>query len=224
MIYPKVFLNLIRRFILTGTAVSTFLSVNIANHLSVFAAEILNFDSLPGAPWETYSCNGNSTATVTNGILKIDSPSDCYEVSLRNSNDTWHQSVDNARGWVIETNLRIDPKSNPSCNQGRGSVHIWANDHTNLVIVGFDPNQICIAYPDYVPLQMDTTNGFHIYRIESKLNQVKVYVDGELKIDHTLTSTGGGSDVLYFGDGVGGDTSLSYWDYFSYNVFPNLSW
>ena len=69
---------------------------------------------------------------------------------------------------------------------------------------------------------MDTTDDFHVYRIESKLDQVRVYVDDVLAIDHTLSWTGGGSDVLNFGDGYGAYTSLSYWDYFWYDVFPQI--
>ena len=180
----------------------------------------LNFDRLPDPSWETWDCgDGVSQAMVSHGILTIDSPSSCYEFILWYPNGTWHKLVDNARGWVIEASLKVDPSTEPRCDD-RGSVQIWANDHTNLVIIGFSTNEICIAYPDNVRFPMDTTNSFHIYRIESKGNRVQVYVDGDLRIDHTLSWTGGGSNILNFGDGVGGTTSRSYWDYFSYNVFP----
>ena len=69
---------------------------------------------------------------------------------------------------------------------------------------------------------MDTTDGFHVYRIEGRGLQVKVYVDGVLKIDHTLVNlNGGGSNALIFGDGIGDSgPSRVKWDYFSYDVFP----
>ena len=182
---------------------------------------ILNFDSLPGPLWETWDCgDGVSKAEVSHGILTIDAPSSCYEFDLWYPNGKWHQFVDNTRGWVIETSLRVDPSTQPECGGG-GSVQIWANDHTNLVIIGFSTNEICIAYPDNVHFPMNTTDNFHIYQIKSKGNQVQIYVDGDLKIDHILSWTGGGSNILMFGDGVGGTTSLSYWDYFSYDVFPH---
>ena len=127
--------------------------------------------------------------------------------------------MDNTRGWVIEARLRLDPISVPE-ELDRGAVHIWANDHVNLLIVGFDPNEVRLSYPDVVQVPMSTTDMFHTYRIESKLNRVKLYVDDVLKIDHMLTWTGGGSDILNFGDGAGSSRSLSYWDYFSYDVFP----
>jgi hypothetical protein len=63
-----------------------------------------------------------------------------------------------------------------------------------------------------------------VYRIESRLNNVKVYVDGDLVIDHVLTWSGGGSDVLSFGDiALGESNNLSYWDYFWYDVFPSTA-
>jgi hypothetical protein len=117
----------------------------------------------------------------------------------------------------------------PQCDY-RGAVQIWANDHTNLVIVGFSPDAICLAYPDHVRVPMVTTDGFHVYRIVSRGRRVQVYVDGELTIDHILSWSGGGSNVLMFGDGVGGTSSLTRWDYFSYDVLalsgssqPNLT-
>jgi len=181
---------------------------------------ILNFDKLPGPLWETWDCgDGIGNSGPSHGILTIDASS-CYEFGLWHPNGKWHKLVNNARGWIIEAGLKVDPITEPACNGDRGSVLIWANDHTNLIIIGFSTNEISIAYPDYVRFPMDTTNAFHIYRIESKGNRVKVYVDGDLKINHILSWTGGGSDVLTFGDGDGCGTSLSYWDYFSYDVFP----
>ncbi len=113
--------------------------------------------------------------------------------------------------------------TNPAeeCNDTPGtSLKIWAHDHTNLVIFGFTTEEVCIAYPDNARFSMDTTNAFHVYRIESRGRSVRVYVDGELKINHTLTWTGGGSDVLTYGDGHANGMTRSYWDYFSYDVFP----
>ena len=67
---------------------------------------------------------------------------------------------------------------------------------------------------------MDTEDGFHVYRIESQLLRVKVYVDGALDIDVALDPAAfGGSWALTFGDGYGGNRSSVYWDYFSLDVF-----
>ena len=185
------------------------------------AAVRLDFDSVPGGNWELVASGGTSSAS--DGILTIDAPADFHEFILRHPDDLWHEEVDNSRGWVIETRLLVDASTEPLGHGGRGAVQIWANDHTNLIIVGFSTDMICIAYPNLVPYPMDTTDGYHVYRIESKFDNVKVYVDDTLVIDHTLTTTGSGTDILMFGDGVGGSKSLSYWDYFEYNVFQVIT-
>jgi hypothetical protein len=66
---------------------------------------------------------------------------------------------------------------------------------------------------------MDTTDSFHVHRIEAKGMHIKIYVDGRLAIDHVLSTPGGGASVLIFGDGNLNGTSLTRWDYFSYRVF-----
>jgi hypothetical protein len=156
---------------------------------------------------------------VSFGILTIDSPSDCYEYLLYSPKGIWNRFVDNKRGWIVEANLKIDPVTQPECDD-RGAVQIWANDHTILLIVGFSTNEICIAYPDSVHFSMNTTDTFHIYRIRAKGMHVRIYVDGNLAIDHVLSTPGAGSEVLAFGDGVVFNTSLTRWDYLSYRVFP----
>ena len=179
----------------------------------------MSFDTLPASPWQAWNCLDGGTATVSNGILAIDSPT-CYEFDLWNPAGEWNQYVNNEEGWVIEARLKLDPITVPSSNQDRGAVLIWANDHVNLLIIGFQPNELRLAYPDYVPVAMNTTDDFHTYRIQSRLNTVQIYVDGVLRIDHVLSWSGGGSDLLTFGDGDGQGHSLSYWDYFMYDVTP----
>ena len=180
---------------------------------------ILNFDNLPGSDWTVVDCNGGGSGSVAHGILTINSPSDCYEYDLFPPHGTWNQLVSNSRGWIIETNLIVDPITQPECDD-RGALQIWANDYTILVIVGFSTNEICLAYPDHVDFPMNTTDSYHIYRVEAQGMHIQIYVDGTLAIDHVLTQTGGGTQLLMFGDGTGQSTSLSRWDYFSYQVFP----
>lgn len=180
---------------------------------------ILNFDRLPPKPWRLASGGEpGTTTTVSHGILTINTPSDYDEYILDYPNGIWHKYVDNARGWVIEASLKMDSSTQPT---GDGSEMIWANDHTNLIILEFNPGSVYLAYPDFVQVPMDTTDAFHVYRIESKGTNVRLYVDGQLKIDHTLSQPGGGSNILAFGDGSGGGPpNLTQWDYFSYDVFP----
>lgn len=138
------------------------------------------------------------------GILTINSPSDCYEYSLYSPKGIWNKYVSNSRGWIIETSLKVDPITLP------GNVEIWANDHTILIIVYFNTNEIYIAYPEQVHFPMDTTDGFHVYRIEAKGMHVKIYVDGSLAIDHMLSSPGLGTEALVFGDGDGTTSPITF--------------
>ena len=175
---------------------------------------IMNFDKLPNNDWLVFDCFTNGTGTVSHGILTVDSPNSCYEYILYSPKGIWNKYVSNSRGWIIETSLKVDPITQP------GSVEIWANDHKILIIVYFNTDEIYIAYPDRVHFPMNTTDGFHVYRIEAKGMHVKIYVDGSVAIDHMLSSPGLGTEALVFGDGDLNGTSLTRWDYFSYNVFP----
>ena len=198
------------------------------------SAVVLDFDTYPGGDWELASSGGSSY--VSGGILTIDSPtftnpytpsgeprlSFINAFSLRHPDGVWHQEVSNSRGWAVEARLRVAPSSNESCGN---DLLIWMYDHDRLVKVGFGTNEVCFISPDIVRYPMDTTDGFHVYRVEVQLDNAKVYVDGDLVIDHILSQTGvGSSDVLMFGDGAGGDAmSLSYWDYFWYDVAPDMT-
>lgn len=194
--------------------VSVALALGLAPPVAHAAPVVIDFGALPGAPWETYTCEGGDTVGAADGVLTIESPS-CYEFSISHPAAEWHEQVDNTKGWVIETRMRLDPSSEDDFS---GSVIIWANDHTHTFIFGFAPGEIRIQYPEVYPAVMDTTDDFHVYRIVVVLDRVRVYVDGVLHIDHEVTSAGQGSDTLMFGDGVGGTYSLSYWDYFWYDV------
>jgi hypothetical protein len=183
------------------------------------SAVVLNFDELPGSDWKVAS--SGASAHVSGGTLTIDAPPgyNQYEFLLNYPNGAWHQQVSNSTGWTIEARLRIDPSSEPGAWQSGGSTaRIWANDHANCVIVGFNPNQIGLLNTGTAPYLMDTTDDFHVYRIESRLDDVRIYADGDLIIDQLVTRRSSDcSDVLMFGGG-GDGTSVSYWDYFWYDV------
>ncbi len=181
---------------------------------------ILNFDQLPGPQWYLNDCFRRGSGTISRGILTINSPSDCYEYILYDPLGDWNQYVDNKRGWIVEANIKVDPSTVPDCSFGSSSLLIWANDRTNLIIFGIIPNEICIAYPEIVHYPMNTTDSFHVYRIETREIHTRIYVDGQLAISHVFSHLGSGTQALVFGDGTLYNTSLSKWDYFGYNVFP----
>ena len=213
----KIFLGIVV-FVIFSLVFTVVISKQIASEEHA-SPVVLDFNTYPGGNWQLVSSGG--TSYVSGGILTINAPADYHQFILSHPNDEWHQNVSNSRGWVIETGLLVDSSTQDTGCAGRGPVQILAHDHTNLVVIGFSTDEICIAYPDIVSFPMNTTNGFHVYRIESQFKQVRVYVDDILRIDHTLNLSGGGSDILMFGDGTANTKSLSYWDYFWYDVFPS---
>jgi hypothetical protein len=178
------------------------------------APVVLDFDSVPPPPWEIWDCDGTGASSVASGVLTIESPS-CHQVDLDHPLGEWHAGVSNAKGWVIETRVFLDPASE---YVGEGSLRLWVHDHTHLLVFGISPGEFQIQYPTFVTVQADTTDGFHIYRIVGVLDQIRVYLDGVLLLSDTVPPGGEGTDSLSFGDGVGAAYSLSYWDYFWYDV------
>jgi len=62
---------------------------------------------------------------------------------------------------------------------------------------------------------MDTTNDFHLYRLELKGRDLKVYVDGELRIDAPGvlgTCPGYARNEVAFGAANSGMMGEAHWD------------
>ena len=188
--------------------------------------ETLTFDTLPPAPW--YQISDGGTATVEDGVMTLDVPQGFFhEFTLEGRNPPvgmWNASVSNERGWVVEARLRVDPSSEPACEtvtESGAGVTLWMNDFVNFMRLAFSPDTMCLLWTlnDKVDVPMDTTDAFHTYRVESRLKNVKVYVDGALVIDEEMGETESTTPGLLFGDGnVGGGPSLSYWDELTYDV------
>ena len=173
----------------------------------------LDMDNLPeNEGWQVFMGSPAGTSWVSNGILTIDSPSYLEYTAP----DDWINSVSNQNGWIIETKMRLDPTT---VDDTSGSILIWIHDNTYLTQIGFHKDKVFIDYPDYSEHPMNTTSTFHVYRIEGKGQSFKLFVDGKLAIDYKRTVAGGGSQVLFFGDGVWANYSKSYWDYFFYIIF-----
>jgi len=133
-------------------------------------------------------------------------------------NGEWNATVDNAKGWVIQTRLRVE--GGPDNCDARS---IWANDKTNLVMFGWGAHEVCLMYPYLAAFSYDTTNGYHTYRFHVLVDDVKVSIDGVQVMDLPGAGGGGGSLLLGFGSAVGGSpTTLSdqviHWDSFSYDT------
>lgn len=183
------------------------------------APVVLDMNALPGGNW--FHAFSGGSATVASGILTIDAPSNDYnEFILYDPFDDWNQNVSNSLGWYVEANVWVDPSTTAGC----GGLELWMADHTELVIGGLGNGSICLVYPDFVQVGATTTDGFHKYAVFGKGNNVKVFQDGALVIDHDLSWPGGGTQALVFGDGnqnsANGSTTKSYWDYVLYDTRP----
>ena len=162
-------------------------------------------------PW--FSTGG--TQTFSSGVLTMSS-SGYNEWIQHDTTSSWFVDVDNARGWIVEARVRIDPTS-PSTT-GDCGVGFWIMDLTYLFKVRIHPTTVMISHPVSRSYAMDTTDGFHTYTIQGMGTHLWVYVDSVLRIDEPAAGGGGGTAGLSFGDLGGGGTSLSHWDYFMYST------
>ena len=201
----------------------TFVLMIVLNSNAAATPAILDMNSLPDiADADWFQANSGGNSNVSGGILTIESPS-YFEYILYHPLGDWNQHVNNSTGWVVETRMKVDPSTQNSPTDD-WNIELWINDHKNLTILGIDTNKVSIKYPraDHVDYFMDTTDDFHVYRVEGINDSLKLFVDGHLAINSQLSGTGGGTTALVFGDGNGsGNTySKSYWDYFYYDTLP----
>ncbi len=182
------------------------------------APVVLDMSAFPGGNWTHISSGGS--ATVLGGALTIDAPGGAFnEFILFDPHDDWNQNVSNALGWYVESRVWVDPSTTANC----GGIEWWTADHTTLTISGLGNNTVCLVYPDFVQVPAATTDGYHVYGVYGRGNNVKVFQDGNLLIDHIMSGPGGGTQALIFGDGNqsgGGPTTKSTWDYLNYDTRP----
>lgn len=81
--------------------------------------------------------------------------------------------------------------------------------------LGIWPDHIDLYMHKDIRFDMDTTDDFHTYRMESEGEDLKVYVDGQLRLDGTgtFTSQGRTSNQLAFGAANSGMVGEAYWSY-----------
>jgi hypothetical protein len=175
----------------------------------------LDMTTLPGGNWAHIQSGGS--ATVSGGILTIDAPLGAFnEYMLLDPFDDWNQNVSNALGWYVEARVWVDPSTTANC----GGIEWWTADHGTLTISGLGNGSVCIIYPDFVQVPAPTTDGYHVYGVYGRGNNVKIFQDGNLLIDHVMSSPGGGTQGLIFGDGNqnGAGSTKSAWDYLTYDT------
>jgi hypothetical protein len=200
---------------------------------AVLRPSYLSLDRPLDGGWRQFDCRDDGVPVPTgvhhHGVLTINAPGrQCWEYLLFHPAGIWNEWADNARGWIVEASLQVDSSTAGTCPTRR-PLQLWMHDGTALVILSITATQVCLDYPDQVVVPRNTGSGFHTYRVEARGRIVRVYVDGKLAIDHTLTWRGGGTRALGFGDGSGvanpGEpaSSRSRWDYVSYDTTPDFT-
>jgi hypothetical protein len=198
-----------RRYLLIPEIVALVMSLG---SMATATPIVLNMDELPNVQDPSWQ-GDNVSASVSGGILTW--AGGAY------TNSDWSRHVSSAQGWVLEARMKLDPSSDDCYNAG-----FWINDRVCCTLMSIYKNKVRIFYPDQLEHAMDTTDTFHVYRIEGKGDTFRLSVDGALAIDYHRSWTGGGNEMLQLGCGSWSDsvscsgdgTGRSYWDYFSYDT------
>jgi len=213
-----------------GTAVPS------ATPPATFTPVVLTFDTYPEPPW--YHPTNQLPVSIADGILTIDAPADTQDTAVEfiseegsgsyRATDPWTLYASNQRGWVVEARLRVDPLTPAACGDATegpilSPLTIWITDDKNFVQLGLASAEICliVAWNEKLVETMDTTSGFHVYRLEGQGTHVAVCVDGTQVMAYDDPQLGRNIKGFVFGDGVsdpGRGGTRSYWDYFAYDV------
>jgi len=83
--------------------------------------------------------------------------------------------------------------------------------------VGLWPDHIDLWNNRSLRYAMDTTADFHVYRVTIQGQDLKVYVDGQLRLDASgrfKPASGIGRNEVCFGAANSGQVGEAYWSYF----------
>ncbi|MBI5698565.1 MAG: hypothetical protein HZC29_08850, partial [Thaumarchaeota archaeon] len=155
-------------------------------------------------PW---TLGGSDHAYASGGILDIDTT----EALFPYTNYYNRSNIFSGSEWTIEVRLKVFVSE-----QGDGRLRITFADGTYADSLNFWTGGFTL-YGQNAPYYMTTTDDFHVYRITRSGTNVKVYVDGILVLDETITPSPT-INALYFGAMIGfvEAPSHSQWDYVKY--------
>jgi len=169
--------------------------------------------------WDLIDEGSGATSSVSGGILQIDSPLTAFH-GYRAPMADWETAVLTGE-WVVEARIHLIEQANTN-NPDRGALHIVAADamHYFPLIIHEDKISFLLGagsgpYSGTSTYSMDTTDGFHTYRMEISGPLVEVYVDGVLVMSPINTGSSLGQ-VFAFGDLFYENSSSSEWDYVSF--------
>ena len=131
---------------------------------------VLDGSSLPGTPWTRERERPSTLAEVRDGTLLV-ADRGTEQGSYLHFRHPWN--VDPARGGTVEARMRV--------LSGWSTIRCDDGVHTERLEIS--PDGIRLVYARGLRYSMDTTGGFHTYRVVVRNQDIKVYVDGLLRID-----------------------------------------
>ena len=156
----------------------------------------------PARPWQRDRGSVRTHEEVVEGSLFI---ADQGEVSGDYLYHRYPWGADPEGGAVVEACVKV--KS--------GSSFIIATNGVSGERLGLWPDRIELYHHRNLRYQMDTTGDFHLYRLELKGQDLKVYVDGELRIDapgSLKPRSGYSKNEVAFGAANSGMLGEAFWD------------
>lgn len=203
--------------------------------MPVAAQTVLDMTTDPAAlGWTVYDI-GSGTATLSGGILTIDTspPGGATFFGYEAPALDWNAAALTGQ-YQVEATVRFVAQPATS-SAGSGGLHISAADGSRRVFFSVFTDRIELTtsvgsgpFTGTTQYAMDTTNALHTYSIDVNGPLVNVAVDGTPR----LSATNAGSttqNALQFGDLLYANDTISEWDlvtFTSTSVVPNVesSW
>ena len=122
----------------------------------------------------------------------------------------------NDHGWAVEFSVKVEradvTTGNPTCG-------IFVADGTKRMQIQILVDQVKEMLHS-LGYTMDTTDGFHTYRLEGKGSDFRLYVDGKLAIDgRGMLTDANPAQILRFGIVTGDKPARHFWKFIRVN--PN---
>lgn len=166
-----------------------------------------------GVGW-TNESQGASPVTVDEGFLSIDTLGQVADWSYWTS--AWDTLNDPRIVNAVEFSMRLEAYDGAT---SLGGAAVWVEDDTHEDILLLTPGQIHLYWSGLSSTAVDPSDGFHVYRIYTRAEDICVTVDGVLVIDgrgQFQAQPGYAENEVGFGDGSWFAASRARWDYLNY--------
>lgn len=157
---------------------------------------------LPRKPWVRDSGSVRTEEKLEQGSLFIadrgERPGDYHYWRL-----PW--GADPASETVVEVRVKVRS----------GSSYVLLSNGVSHERLGLWPDRIDLWANRAVQYKMDTTDDFHVYRVVMKGKDLRVFVDGQLRLDATgkLKPAAGAGNEVGFGAANSGQVGEAWWSY-----------